>query len=132
MTRPSSYQSRFARDVTITADVTAGELWALRELLENDAAALLGHMLFELSRLDLNLGLCLVTFEGGANRESLTKLVAGLNLKSRLDRLRKQVDAKLPLGSKRHKAYIDWIERVDAVRQVRNSFVHGRWGVEPH
>ena len=40
--------------------LTAGELWALREAMEAAAASLLGHMLFEFSRIDVNLSLCLV------------------------------------------------------------------------
>jgi hypothetical protein len=129
--RSTTYQQRFTRKVVITEDVTAGELWALREALENDAAALLGHMLFELSRLDLNLGLCLAWVDGGATLTSRSKMIEGMNLKSRLDDLRKHVDAKLPLESEPHRAYVQWINRVDAIRQVRNNFVHGRWGVEP-
>jgi hypothetical protein len=89
-------------------------------------------MLFELSRLDLNLGLCLAWMDGGANLTSRSKMIEGMNLKSRLDDLRKHVDAKLPLESEPHRAYVQWIERVDSIRQVRNNFVHGRWGVEPH
>lgn len=130
--RQTTYQQRFAKTVVISDDVTAGELWTLREELENKAAALLGHMLFELSRLDLNLGLCLAWVDGGANLESRSKWIEGLNLKARLDELRKHVDAKLPLESEPHRAYVQWIDRVDAIRRVRNDFVHGRWGVEPH
>jgi hypothetical protein len=130
--RSTTYKERFSKTVVISDDVTAGELWALREALEKDAASLLGHMLFELSRLDLNLGLCLAWMDGGANLTSRSKMIEGMNLKSRLDDLRKHVDAKLPLESEPHRAYVQWIERVDSIRQVRNNFVHGRWGVEPH
>lgn len=113
-------------------DLTAGELWARRDQLENDAALQLGYMIFEFSRLDVNLGLCLVWVDGGAKLESLTKSVAGLNLKSKLDELASHVKAKLPAGSKRRKAYDAWLERTHAIRQQRNSLVHGRWGVEAH
>jgi len=109
-----------------------GELWARREMLENEAASLLGHMLFEFSRLDVNLGLCLVWVDGGAKIESLTKAVETLNLKAKLDALAKHVTAKLPAGSNRRRAYETWIERTDLVRQQRNNLVHGRWGVEAH
>lgn len=113
-------------------DLTAGELWARRAQLENDAALQLGYMIFEFSRLDVNLGLCLVWVDGGAKLESLTKSVADLNLKGKLDELESHVKAKLPAGSKRRKAYDAWIERTHAIRQQRNSLVHGRWGVEAH
>lgn len=113
-------------------DLTAGELWARREQLENDAALQLGYMIFEFSRLDVNLGLCLVWVDGGAKLESLTKSVEGLNLKSKLDELECHVKTKLPAGSKRRKAYDAWLERTHSIRQQRNSLVHGRWGVEAH
>lgn len=113
-------------------ELTAGELWARRDQLENDAALQLGYMIFEFSRLDVNLGLCLVWVDGGAKLKSLTESVADLNLKGKLDKLESHVKAKLPAGSKRRKAYDAWIERTHAIRQQRNSLVHGRWGVEAH
>ena len=113
-------------------EITAGELLAKNDALENEAASLLGHMIFEFSRLDMNLGLCLVWVDSGARVEGLTKTVETQNLKIKLDELTKHVIAKLPLGSKRRSAYENWIERANAVRQQRNNLVHGRWGVEAH
>jgi hypothetical protein len=63
-------------------DLTVGELWARRKQLENEAAVQLGHMIFEISRLEMNLGLCLVWVEGGGKLESLTKSVESLSLKA--------------------------------------------------
>lgn len=113
-------------------DLTARELWARRDQLENDAALQLGYMIFEFSRLDMNLGLCLVWVDGGKRLQSLTKTVADMNLKNKLDELASHVKAKLPAGSKRRKAYDVWIERTHIIRQQRNGLVHGRWGVEAH
>jgi len=112
------------------SEITAGELAAKGDALENGAACLLGHMLFEFSRLDMNLGLCLVWVDGGASIETQTKNVKDLVLKSKLDVLTKHVIAKLPLGSKQRHAYEVWIARAHSVRQLRNNLVHGRWGVE--
>jgi len=114
------------------SEITARELWARRDSLENEAASLLGHMLFEFSRLDVNLGLCLVLVDGGTRIESQTKAVEAPNLKAKLDELARHVTAKLPSGSKRRRAYESWIERTNSVRQQRNNLVHGRWGVEAH
>jgi hypothetical protein len=111
-------------------EMTAGEQWARGEALESEAATLLGKMLFEFSRLDVNLGLCLVWVDGGSNLASLTKTVGTYNLNTKLDELAKLVDIKLPPGSKRHKAYKAWLERTHKVRQQRNELVHGRWGVD--
>ncbi len=112
-------------------EITAGEIWARGDALEKDAASLLGHMLFEFSRLDVNLGLCLVWTDGGAKIDSLTKSVEAQNLKSKLDDLSKHVIAKLPIGSEGRSAYETWIRRTHTARQQRNNLVHGRWGVEP-
>ena len=113
-------------------EITAGEFWARQEALESDAASVLGHMLFGFSRLEVNLGLCLVWVDGGTRIDSLTKTVEALNLKSKLDELASHVTAKLPAGSEGHRAYEAWIERAHSVRQQRNYLVHGRWGVEAH
>lgn len=113
-------------------DLTSSEQSARREQLENGAASQLGHMIFEFSRLDMNLGLCLVWVDGGAKLQSLTMSVEDLNLKGKLDELEKHVKAKLPDGSKRRKEYEAWIRRTHAIRQQRNNLVHGRWGVEAH
>lgn len=113
-------------------EITADELLARRDALENEAASLLGHMLLEFSRLDVNLALCLVWVDGGARIESQTKSVEALNLKAKLDELAQHVAAKLPTGSKQRGAYENWVERAHSVRQQRNNLVHGRWGVEAH
>lgn len=113
------------------AEMTAGELWELRVALEAQAASLLGHMLFEFSRIETNLGLCLVWVDAGATLEQLTPKVAKLSFHAKLEQLAKDVAARLPAGSKRRRAYDDWIVHTDRMRQVRNQLVHGRWGVEP-
>ncbi|SOZ23663.1 hypothetical protein CBM2623_A280009 [Cupriavidus taiwanensis] len=111
-------------------EITAGDLWERRSKLEDEAASLLGHMLFEFSRLEVNLALCLVWVDGGRNLESLTKSVESQNFKTKLDELSKYLDARLLRGSKGHSAYESWIQRAHVARQQRNNLVHGRWGVE--
>lgn len=115
-----------------TSLMTAGELWAHRDRMEAESASLLGHMLFGLSRIEVNLGLALVWVNGGKQLEELTPKVAALNLSAKLSRLEKEVAAKHPLGSKRRSAYDKWIERMHKVRAQRNQMVHGRWGIEAH
>lgn len=111
-------------------ELTAAELWSRREALETDAATLLGRMLFEFSRLDVNLGLCLVWVDCGASLVSRSKTVADYNMNAKLEELAKAVASRLPAGSKRHTAYKNWLERAHKVRVQRNDLVHGRWGVE--
>jgi hypothetical protein len=100
--------------------------------LEAAAASLLGHMLFEFSRIEVNLGLCLVWVDGGANLESLTPKVAELTFHAKLEQLATHVRLKLPAGSKRRAAYDHWVERMHIARAQRNRLVHGRWGIEAH
>ena len=113
-------------------DQTTSELETREEQLEHEAASQLGHMIFEFSRLDMNLGLCLVWVDGGAALQSLTKSVEDLNLMGRLALLESHVKAKLPDGSKKRNAYEAWIQRTHAIRQQRNNLIHGRWGVEAY
>jgi hypothetical protein len=111
--------------------LTSGELWAHGQAMEAAAASLLGRMLFEFSRIDVNLALCLVWVNHGSNLESLAPKVSELSFHSKLGELAKHVQAKLPTGSKRRVAYERWIDRMHLARTQRNRLVHGRWGVEP-
>jgi len=116
---------------TSESDVTAGDLWARREQLEEAAARVLGRMLFEFSRLDMAAGLCAVWVEGGQKLEQLNRTVPEMNFNGRLRFIEATVLARLPAGSKRQKAYLAWLERAHAAREKRNELVHGRWGIEP-
>lgn len=112
------------------ADRTALQLWEARETLEQGAAILLGKMLFEFSRLDVNLSLCVVWTDGDQRLDELTKQVAEFTFHKKLDFLAESVDSVLPKGSKRHIAYTEWIARAHTLRLKRNQLVHGRWGVD--
>ena len=114
----------------LMTELTLGQTMEARENLEQSAATLLGKMLFEFSRLDMNLGLCVVWIEGGKRIEELTRQVAEFTLHKKLDFLGRFVEQTLPLGSKRHIAYTEWITRAHASRLRRNQLVHGRWGVD--
>lgn len=101
-----------------------------RDTLESEAARHLGQMLFEFSRLDVNLGLCLVWVDGGANLDSLTTKVGAFNFHRKIQELTSQVRLKLQDGSQGRQAYEAWLTRADAARQHRNDLVHGRWSVD--
>ena len=111
-------------------ELTTRQVCEARERLEQDAATLLGRMLFEYSRLDVNLGLCVVWTGGGRRLAELTKQVADFTFHKKLDFLSQHVESNLPKGSKRHTAYTEWIARAHASRVKRNELVHGRWGVD--
>ena len=113
-------------------DITAEELWKLREDMENSAASILGHMLFEFARLDVATGLCVSWVDMGRQLEAITARAMGLTFHKRLEFLSEWVGANLPLGSNRHKAYVAWLVDADAVRLRRNKLIHGRWWVDPY
>lgn len=112
--------------------MTAGELSAHRDAMEAAAASLLGHMLFEFPRIDVNLGLCLAWVDSGAGLGRLTPKVATMTFHTKLLELTRHVECKLPTDSKRKGAYDRWIERMHVARTERNRLVHGRWGIEAH
>jgi hypothetical protein len=111
-------------------EITAGEMLARREALELAGATLLGKLLFEFARVDVNLGLCLVWIEAGARLESLTKQVSEWGFSKRLEYLEAAVDRGFPIDHAGRAEYGKWIARAHAVRQTRNELVHGRWGVD--
>ena len=107
------------------------ELQSSREALETAGATLLGRFIYEFARVDVNLGLCLVWIDGGAQIEALTKQVEGWNFAKRLECLKDAVDRKLRIDDAGRAAYTQWIERADSLRITRNELVHSRWGVNP-
>ena len=111
-------------------ELTSADIFALHDQLEEKAATLLGRILFAFSRLEMELGLCVVWVDRGTRLEQLTDEHEEAGFNARLSSLRKSVDERLSKGSERHSAYSDWIDNADDVRQVRNELVHGRWGVE--
>ena len=102
-----------------------------RERLEREAATILGFMIFEYSRLDMELGLLLAWSDDGSSLDHLTKKLSALNFSKRLEHLRKLVTSKYQDTPKAMKAYSDWMSDAHTIRELRNQLFHGRWGVEP-
>lgn len=121
---------RFITALKNMKEQTLADYMNTRSELESEAARHLGQMLFEFSRLDVNLGLCLAWVDGGANLDTLSIKVGGYNFHRKLQELTSQVQLKLHDGSKGRQAYEAWLARADAARQHRNDLVHGRWGVD--
>ena len=115
----------------MTSDWSAGEIWDAHDKLETETATLLGRLLFSFSRLDVNLGLCLVWVDHGRRITALTPKVTEMNFHKKLNQLAKAVAAKFGEGSKEAADWSLWIEQAHASRELRNRLVHGRWGVDP-
>ena len=112
-------------------DWTGFEVQEERTRLEREAATILGFMLFEYSRLDMELGLFLSWSDEGSSLESLTKKMVGLNFNKRLEHLQTSVASKFRDTPSIADAYFAWISDAHLIRELRNHLFHGRWGVEP-
>jgi hypothetical protein len=99
--------------------------------LEYSAAALVGRMMFTISRLELNLGLCLSHWIGGRDPHLVNPLIERLSFKGKLDALKDLVEMRIPGDSQCALEFQKWFKRVDRLRSKRNVMVHGRWVALP-
>jgi hypothetical protein len=99
--------------------------------LERDAATVLGYMLFEYSRLDMELGLFLVWADEGKNLDERTEKFNEANFGKRLEILEKLARSKYSDNSAVIDAYVKWLLDAHEVRNLRNQLFHGRWGFIP-
>lgn len=104
----------------------------INNALEEDAAKALGLILFEFTRLDMDIGLCVVWTNEGQN---LSELTAKYNTKSfscRLKLIEKLAHEKYVTGTEELNKYVNWIKETNDVREIRNQLVHGRYGFIPN
>lgn len=97
--------------------------------LETAAAAVVGQIVFALSRLEFNLGLYLRNAVGGSDVDAVNPLIARLSFKSKIDALREVVEHKFASNDECLSEFRLWCSAIDGYRAKRNSFVHGRWGM---
>lgn len=107
------------------------EIEAERERLEREAASILGYMLFEYSRLDMELGMMVVRADDGQQLDKLTTKYDQSNFHKKLSFLKKQAASKYATSPVALTSHTRWLDAADKVRECRNKLVHGRWGVEP-
>lgn len=110
---------------------TGIEIAAERNRLEQEAAMLLGLIVFEYSRLDMELGLMLVNSDDGHSVECLTRKLTDDGFHKRLTLLAKLANAKYGHTAKRANPYKEWLAEANRIRNIRNELFHGRWGIEP-
>lgn len=110
---------------------TGIEINAERTRLEQEAACLLGLMVFEYSRLDIELGLMLAWSDEGRTLEQLTEKLVDDNFYTRLEFLKKVVASKYNDQAEIAKQYLAWLAAAHKLRGVRNELFHGRWGISP-
>jgi hypothetical protein len=109
---------------------TGVEIHAERDRLEREAATVLGLMLFEYSRLDMELGLFLSWSNEGRSLDKLATAVADLGFSKRLDLLEKAVKKAFGDSPSTLSSYVIWLADAHSIRALRNDLVHGRWGVQ--
>lgn len=98
-------------------------------VLENATALAIGRFIIQFSRLEMTLGLAIVWEGGGKDLERLSSDVVGESFGIRLERFRNQIK-KIPVEKRDAiNAYEKWLASAAAVRDVRNRFIHGRWGI---
>lgn len=109
---------------------TGIEIERARQGLEQASATALGRMIFEFSRLDMNLGLMLAWAHEGSQLEKLTKMVAGYTFHKKLDLLAELAQSKYQADQEAIDAHNTWLAEAHEVRTNRNDLIHGRWGVD--
>ena len=110
---------------------TGTEIQEEHDRLERDAATVLGLMIFEYTRLDMELGWLLSWADGGTSLERLTKKLGPLSFSKRLEHLEKSVASKFQGQPEVAATYQDWLSDAHAIRELRNQLFHGRWAVQP-
>lgn len=97
------------------------------ERVESAIAERLGLLLFAYSRLDVSLGLQLVWTDGARELPGLTHRYNNQGVGPRIEFLKKRVATVYAPGSEGAREYADFFDELDALRQIRNDLVHGRW-----
>ncbi len=110
---------------------TGIEIERTRQSLEHASATVLGRMLFAFSRLDVALALHLVWSNGGSQLEGLTKKFDETSFSKKLEFLEELVTTKYKDEKQAHLLYDQWLKDANAMRNLRNDLVHGRWGINP-
>ena len=107
-------------------DWTGAQLHAARDELRIRAELLLGRMLFEYSRLESTLDLCLAWVQAGETYDERARKIQRCSFFDKLELL--ETDVRSRPVEEQVTDYMDWLARTHAVRAQRNILVHGRLG----
>ncbi|TBR36052.1 MULTISPECIES: hypothetical protein [Dyella] len=102
-----------------------------RDLLVHEAATALGLLIFEFTRLDMELGLFLTWSDNGQSMGELVKKVSAQTFSQRMDLLRQLAVKRYAESPETQKSFFTWLADANKLRVIRNELFHGRWGFEP-
>lgn len=95
--------------------------------LQSAVSSLIGRLVMELSRFELNLDLCLRHLVGGSEPVLLNPLIERLSLKAKMDALREVIARRHAGEADCLREFNAWYAVMDRIRAKRNAFIHGGW-----
>lgn len=110
----------------------AYEMFDRRETTEKEIASLLGQFVFAYSRFVTELHLCVAWLNDGKSRANYGAIAEDLAAANLLKMIDKQVQTKLGKASVGFNKYKIWLRRAHQLRNIRNTIMHSRWGIEPY
>lgn len=110
-------------------DWTGTQIQQENARLEHETALAIGRFIIEFCRLEMALGLAIAWKNGGSELKQQTEKTSGESFGARLERLRKHIDSLPSDQAEASASYYSWIGAAAELREVRNQFIHGRWGI---
>lgn len=104
-----------------------GSLRVETEDLESAACLRLGKFLFEYAQLEINLALCVKYAKEGMLEYGVRQANSKRSFASSLEALQLAVEVNFNHDSTAYASWTAWYMRADAIRELRNRFVHSRW-----
>ncbi|MEP6935112.1 MAG: hypothetical protein ABI988_14445 [Nitrospirota bacterium] len=98
--------------------------------LVSELHRLLGRTVVASANLDLVVALALQAAASRAGAPMSSQAIDSLNTCKKLEALQAHL-AKRPPSSTSSALLAPWFSQASELRQLRNSFVHGRWGIAP-
>lgn len=114
------------------SSITASEMLARRHIAESEFADLIGQFVFQYSRFVTGLHLCVAWHNEGRDLDNYGTIAEDLGAAELLKKIEKQARAKLGDQSVGFKKYKTWLVRAHRLREVRNTIMHSRWGIEAY
>lgn len=112
--------------------MTSSEMFARRDATEVEIATLIGQLVFSYSRLITDLHLCVAWHGHGKELDEYGNKAEDFAAADLIRKIEEQ--AKLIHGDKTDcfKKYQSWASRAHGIRNLRNTIMHSRWGIEPY